>query len=69
MAYPSYEMGAELAGCRAVPVAMNEKWEIDVSSIDPQDAQRALMMWINTPGNPAGGLDDLETVVQWGGGK
>ena len=66
VAYPSYEMGAELAGCRAVPVAMNEKWEIDVSSIDPQDAQRALMMWINTPGNPAGGLDDLETVVQWG---
>ena len=66
VAYPSYEMGAELAGCRAVPVAMNEKWEIDVSSIDPQDAQRALMMWINTPGNPAGGLDDLEIVVQWG---
>jgi len=24
------------------------------------------MLWINTPGNPAGGLDNLETVVEWG---
>ena len=66
IAYPSYAMGADLAGCRAVPVAMDTDWKIDVSSIDPEDAKRALMLWINTPGNPAGGLDDLDTVVEWG---
>ncbi len=66
IAYPSYAMGADLAGCRAVPVAMDADWKIDVSSIDPEDAKRALMLWINTPGNPAGGLDDLEAVVEWG---
>jgi len=66
VAYPSYAMGADLAGCRAVPVAMDVDWKIDVSSIDPEDAKRALMLWINTPGNPAGGLDDLEVVVEWG---
>ena len=27
--------------------------------IDPADAARALLLWSNTPGNPAGGLDDL----------
>lgn len=66
VAYPSYAMGADLAGCRAVPVSMDSEWKIDVSSIDPKDAKRSLMLWINTPGNPAGGLDDLETVVEWG---
>ena len=24
------------------------------------------MLWVNTPGNPAGGLDDLEAVAAWG---
>ena len=66
VAYPSYAMGAALAGCRAVPVAMDDQWRLDVSSIDPQDAQRALALWVNTPGNPAGGLDDLEEVAEWG---
>jgi aspartate/methionine/tyrosine aminotransferase len=66
VAYPSYAMGAILAGCRAVPVAMDDQWRLDVSSIDPQDAQRALALWVNTPGNPAGGLDDLEEVAEWG---
>ncbi|MCH7790010.1 MAG: aminotransferase class I/II-fold pyridoxal phosphate-dependent enzyme [Acidobacteria bacterium] len=66
VSYPSYAMGAELAGCRAVPVAMDENWSIDLESIDPADAARALCLWVNTPGNPAGGLDDLEAVVEWG---
>ena len=66
VAYPSYAMGADLAGCRAIPVTMDSDWKIDVSSIDPKDAKRALKLWINTPGNPAGGLDNLETVVEWG---
>ena len=66
ISYPSYEMGATLAGCRAVPVPVDDRWRIDLSAIDPADVGRALCLWVNTPGNPAGGLDDLEAVAAWG---
>ena len=66
VSYPSYEMGAILAGCRAVAVPVDDRWRLDVDAIDPADAARALCLWSNTPGNPAGGLDDLEAVAAWG---
>ena len=66
VSYPSYEMGAVFAGCRAVPVPVDDQWRIDLSQIDPADAARALMLWVNTPGNPAGGLDDLAAAAEWG---
>ncbi len=66
ISYPSYEMGAILAGCRAVPVPVDETWAIDLDAIDPADAERALCLWVNTPGNPAGGLDDLDAAAAWG---
>ncbi len=66
VSYPSYAMGATLAGCRAVAVPVDDQWRIDLSAIDPADAARALCLWVNTPGNPAGGLDDLEAVADWG---
>lgn len=66
VAYPSYAMGAALAGCRAVPVAVDEAWRLRLDSIDETDAERALCLWVNTPGNPAGGLDDLAAVAAWG---
>jgi succinyldiaminopimelate transaminase len=66
ISYPSYEMGATLARCRAVPVPVDAQWRIDLSAIDPTDAARALCLWVNTPGNPAGGLDDLEAAAAWG---
>ncbi|MCB9387777.1 MAG: aminotransferase class I/II-fold pyridoxal phosphate-dependent enzyme [Microthrixaceae bacterium] len=66
VSYPSYAMGATLAGCRAVPVAMDEHWRVDLGSIDPRDARRALCLWVNTPGNPAGALDDLGAAAGWG---
>jgi succinyldiaminopimelate transaminase len=66
VSYPTYAMGATLAGCRAVPVAVDEAWAVDLSSIDRADAGRALCLWVNTPGNPAGGLDDLAAAAAWG---
>ncbi len=66
VSYPSYAMGATLAGCRAVPVPVDDQWRIDLSSVDPSDAARALCLWVNTPGNPAGGLDDLTAAARWG---
>ncbi len=66
LSYPSYEMGAILAGLRAVPVPVDESFRIDMDAVDQQDAERALCLWVNTPGNPAGGLDDLGAAARWG---
>lgn len=66
ISYPTYEMGATLAGCRAVPVPVDDAWRIRLDAVDPADAARALCLWVNTPGNPAGGLDDLGPVAAWG---
>ncbi len=66
ISYPSYAMGATLAGCRAVAVPVDDQWRIDLSQIDPADAARALCLWVNTPGNPAGGIDDLGAAAAWG---
>src|SRR3954468_18420540 len=66
VAYPTYEMGAILAGCRAVPVPVDGRWRLDLTSISDAAAARALCLWANTPGNPAGGLDDLAAVAAWG---
>ena len=66
VSYPSYAMGATLAGCRAVPVAVDERFRIDLGSIERRDAERALCLWVNSPGNPAGALDDLAAAAAWG---
>jgi succinyldiaminopimelate transaminase len=66
ISYPTYEMGATLAGCRAVPVPLDENWRLDLSAISADDAARALVLWVNTPGNPAGQVDDLGAAAAWG---
>ncbi|MEZ5410562.1 MAG: aminotransferase class I/II-fold pyridoxal phosphate-dependent enzyme [Acidimicrobiales bacterium] len=66
IAYPTYEMGAILARCRAVPVPVDDQWRIDLGAISASDAARALCLWVNTPGNPAGNVDDLEAAARWG---
>jgi succinyldiaminopimelate transaminase len=66
ISYPSYAMGAELAGARPVPVPVDASFRLDLDAIDPADAARALCLWVNSPGNPTGGLDDLEAAAAWG---
>jgi succinyldiaminopimelate transaminase len=66
IAYPSYEMGAILAGCRPVPVRVLPDGRMDLDSIEPDDAERALLLWVNSPGNPTGALDDLDAAAAWG---
>jgi aspartate/methionine/tyrosine aminotransferase len=66
VAYPTYAMGALLAGLRAVPVPVDDRWRLDLGAVDASDAARALLLWVNTPGNPAGGLDDLAAAARWG---
>jgi aspartate/methionine/tyrosine aminotransferase len=66
VSYPSYEMGAILAGCRAVAVPMTATGGLDLAAISPEDARRAVMLWSNSPSNPTGALDDYAAVVGWG---
>jgi len=66
ISYPSYEMGAILAGCRPVAVGMLPGGRMDLDSIDAADAERAVLLWVNSPGNPTGALDDLDAAARWG---
>jgi succinyldiaminopimelate transaminase len=66
VSYPTYEMGAVLAGCRAVAVPVDEQWRLDLAAIDDADADRALCLWVNTPANPTGAVDDLGAAAAWG---
>jgi aspartate/methionine/tyrosine aminotransferase len=49
-----------------VGVPVDGEWRLDLAAVDPADAARALALWVNTPGNPAGQLEDLGAVAAWG---
>jgi succinyldiaminopimelate transaminase len=68
VSYPTYAMGAELAGCRAVPVPapVGRLGGLDLDAVEPGDADRALLLWSNSPSNPTGGLGDLGAEASWG---
>lgn len=66
ISYPTYEMGATLAGLRAVPVPVDDQWRLDLTAIEVADAERALCLWVNSPGNPAGNVEDLAEAAAWG---
>ena len=59
ISYPTYEMGAILAGARAVPYQ-------HLDEISDADAARALCLWVNSPNNPTGAIGDLEAAAGWG---
>jgi len=68
VAYPTYEMGARLAGLRPIPVAVDGQWHLDLASVDPADADRALLLWLNDPGNPTGATASrarMVDAVEW----
>lgn len=66
LAYPTYEMGASLSGCRAVAVPAGPDGRLDLAAVAPEDAGRALCLWVNSPANPAGHLEDLRAAASWG---
>jgi succinyldiaminopimelate transaminase len=66
VSYPTYAMGATLAGARAVPVPELPDGGLDLDAIDPADAERALLIWVNSPSNPTGLLTDLGRAAHWG---
>ena len=66
VSYPTYAMGATLAGVRAVPVPELPGRRPDLDAVDPADAGRALVLWVNSPANPTGRLTDLGRAAAWG---
>jgi succinyldiaminopimelate transaminase len=60
-AYPSYDVGARLAGARPLPCD-------DLDSLSAADAAKVRLVWINSPANPDGrvlGVDELAGMVHW----
>ncbi|MFL6168659.1 MAG: succinyldiaminopimelate transaminase [Ornithinibacter sp.] len=62
VAYPTYDVGARLAG--ATPVAVDA-----LTALGPLTASTTpKLLWLNTPGNPTGkvlGIEHLAKVVSW----
>jgi Aspartate/tyrosine/aromatic aminotransferase len=68
ISYPTYAMGAELAGLRAVPVPLDADWHLDLGRVSPADAERALVLWTNEPGNPTAAVASTAAIretVAW----
>jgi len=58
LAYPTYDVGARIAGCRVVTAD-------STLALGPE---RVALLWVNSPSNPTGrvlGVDHLAKVVAW----
>jgi succinyldiaminopimelate transaminase len=66
-AYPTYEIGARLAGC--VPMLADTVAELEAAFNSAEQAGRKLAMaWINSPSNPTGAVktkSELIEIVEW----
>ena len=58
LAYPTYDVGARLAGC--IPVAVQDLTEVDPAGVG--------LLWLNSPSNPTGEVtppEELARIVAW----
>ncbi len=58
IAYPTYDVGAQIAGCTVLASDSIADWE----------RAGAALVWLNSPSNPSGrvlGADQLATIVDW----
>jgi LL-diaminopimelate aminotransferase len=60
--YPVYDTGTRLAGATPVPLPLRRSngFLPDYSDIDPADAERAKLLWLNYPGNPTGATCEID---------
>jgi succinyldiaminopimelate transaminase len=66
VAYPTYAMGARLAGCSLMTVDEKPGGGVDLGSVPEGVAARVVMAWLNSPSNPTGSLTDLRAAATWG---
>ncbi|MCP1414820.1 succinyldiaminopimelate transaminase [Paenarthrobacter sp. A20] len=55
VAYPTYDIGASLAGATAVAAD-------DLDELDAATRAKVRLVWINSPGNPTGSVRDVESL-------
>jgi LL-diaminopimelate aminotransferase len=70
ISYPSYSMGARLAGADVSLLSMSAETHFlsDVTLVTNEVADRAKIFWVNYPNNPTGATADLDfyqNVVDW----
>jgi len=70
ISYPSYSMGARLAGADVqwIPMSQATNFLPDIHSVSDADAARAKLVWINYPNNPTGATaepDFYQDIVNW----
>src|SRR5450759_2555222 len=62
LAYPTYDVGARIAGASAQPMR-------SLSGLGPMTSARTpVLLWVNSPSNPTGqvlGIEHLAKVVRW----
>ena len=66
VAYPTYALSAQLAGCRVVGIPEAPGGGLDLTGVSDEDAARAVVLWVNSPANPTGSLTDLGAAAAWG---
>ena len=65
VSYPTYAVSAALAGLAAVPVEL-DGGRLALERLDDDTARRALLLWVNSPSNPTGRLDDPAAAAAFG---
>ncbi len=64
--YPTYRMGAEMAGggFYSMPLREESDWLVDFEEIPSDVAARAPIMWLNYPNNPTGAVAPKEFLAR-----
>jgi succinyldiaminopimelate transaminase len=65
ISYPTYAVSAQLAGLRGVGVGVTDG-RLELDGLDEATARRSLVLWVNSPSNPTGRLDDLAAAAAFG---
>ena len=60
--YPSYSMGALLAGGEVeyVPTRSDNQFRIDLDAVPEDTLEKAKILWVNYPNNPTGAVVDIQ---------
>lgn len=69
-AYPVYNIGSILAGCRVhkLPVSRESGWKPTAKSMNEKACDGAKLLWVNYPSNPTAASADVkfyESMIEW----
>ncbi len=67
LAYPTYDVGARIAGAHTVTADTVEELELQRGRVE-QAGRRLAVVWVNSPSNPTGavlGAAELRGIVRW----